>query len=70
MAVPDQVSRARAQLQHAREIRREQAADFWQRTIMSDGPEDEEEDWFRPVWETEDELDPPGPPFYAEILRF
>jgi HTH DNA binding domain len=29
---------------------------------MSDGPEDEEEDWFRPVWETEDEaaLDPPG----------
>ena len=29
---------------------------------MSDGPEDEEEDWFRPVWETEDELDPPGPP--------
>ena len=29
---------------------------------MSDGPEDEEEDWFRPVWETEDEDDPPGPP--------
>jgi hypothetical protein len=30
---------------------------------MSDGPEDEEEVWFRPVWETEDEaaLDPPGP---------
>jgi hypothetical protein len=27
---------------------------------MSD--EDEEEDWFRPVWETEDELDPPGRP--------
>ena len=29
---------------------------------MSDGPEDEEEDWFRPVWETEDEaaLDPVG----------
>jgi len=30
--MPDQVSRARAQLHHAREIRREQAADFWQRT--------------------------------------
>ena len=31
---------------------------------MSDGPEDEDDDWFRPVWETEDEaaLDPPGPP--------
>ena len=31
---------------------------------MSDGPEDEEDDWFRPVWETEDEtdLDPPGQP--------
>jgi hypothetical protein len=32
---------------------------------MSDGlPEHDEEDWFRPVWETEDEaeLDPPGPP--------
>jgi hypothetical protein len=31
---------------------------------MSDGPEDEEEDWFRPVWETEDEaaLDPPARP--------
>lgn len=31
---------------------------------MSDGPEDEDENWFRPVWETEDaaELDPPGRP--------
>ena len=29
---------------------------------MSDIPEDEEENWFRPVWETEDELDPPGQP--------
>jgi HTH DNA binding domain len=29
---------------------------------MADGLADEEEDWFRPVWETEDELDPPGPP--------
>ncbi len=29
---------------------------------MSDGPEDEEENWFRPVWETEDERDPPGRP--------
>jgi HTH DNA binding domain len=34
--------------------------EFWRK--MSDGPEDEEEDWFRPVWETEDELDPPGAP--------
>ena len=30
----DKVSRARAQLHHAREIRQERAADFWQRTIM------------------------------------
>jgi hypothetical protein len=30
----DDVSRARAQLHHAREIRQERAADFWQRTIM------------------------------------
>jgi hypothetical protein len=29
---------------------------------MSDGLEDEEENWFRPVWETEDEVDPPGRP--------
>ena len=31
---------------------------------MSEGPEDEEEYWFRPVWETDDEaaLDPPGRP--------
>jgi hypothetical protein len=29
---------------------------------MSDEDENEEEDWFRPVWETEDELDPPGAP--------
>jgi hypothetical protein len=29
---------------------------------MADGSTVEEEDWFRPVWETEDELDPPGPP--------
>lgn len=28
---------------------------------MSDGPDDEDDNWFRPVWETEDELDPPGP---------
>jgi hypothetical protein len=29
---------------------------------MSVGPGDEDEDWFRPVWETEDQaaLDPPG----------
>jgi hypothetical protein len=35
---------------------------FWRK--MSDGPEDDEENWFRPVWEIEDEaaLDPPGPP--------
>ena len=30
----DQVTRARAQPHHAREIRQERAADFWQRTIM------------------------------------
>jgi hypothetical protein len=30
----DQITRARAQLHHAREIRQEQAAEFWQRTIM------------------------------------
>jgi HTH DNA binding domain len=29
---------------------------------MADGLANEGEDWFRPVWETEDELDPPGPP--------
>jgi HTH DNA binding domain len=29
---------------------------------MSDEVENEEEDWFRPVWETEDEPDPPGRP--------
>jgi len=29
---------------------------------MAGEAEDEEEDWFRPVWETEDELDPPGFP--------
>src|SRR6516164_6622324 len=29
---------------------------------MAGEAEDEEEDWFRPVWETEDELDPPGHP--------
>ena len=29
---------------------------------MSDGLENDEEDWFRPVWETEDEIDPPGRP--------
>lgn len=29
---------------------------------MSDELEDDEEDWFRPVWETGDELDPPGRP--------
>ena len=27
---------------------------------MSDGLDNDEENWFRPVWETEDELDPPG----------
>jgi hypothetical protein len=32
--MPDKGSRARAQLHHAREIRQERAADFWQRTIM------------------------------------
>jgi hypothetical protein len=32
--MPDKVSRARADLHHAREIRQERAADFWQRTIM------------------------------------
>ena len=32
--MPDKVSRAPAQLHHAREIRQERAADFWQRTIM------------------------------------
>ena len=32
--MPDQVSRVRAQLHHAREIRQERAAEFWQRTIM------------------------------------
>ena len=38
------------------------ALKFWRK--MSDGPEDDEENWFRPVWEIEDEaaLDPPGPP--------
>jgi hypothetical protein len=30
----DQVSRARTQLHHAREIREERAAEFWQRTII------------------------------------
>jgi hypothetical protein len=31
---------------------------------MSGDPEDDDENWFRPVWETEDEaaLEPPGPP--------
>ena len=29
---------------------------------MTGGLEDKEENWFRPTWETEDELDPPGPP--------
>jgi hypothetical protein len=40
--------------------RRIKRLEFWCK--MSDGPEDEEEDWFRPVWETDDEavLDPPG----------
>lgn len=32
--MPDQVSRARAQLHHARETRQERAAEFWQRVIM------------------------------------
>jgi hypothetical protein len=27
---------------------------------MSNGGENEEEDWFRPPWETEEEIDPPG----------
>lgn len=30
----DQVSRARTQLHHTREIREERAAEFWQRTII------------------------------------
>jgi hypothetical protein len=30
----DQVSRARAQLHQAREVRQERAAEFWQRTII------------------------------------
>jgi hypothetical protein len=30
----DPVSRARAQLHHARELRQEQAAEFWQRMIV------------------------------------
>jgi hypothetical protein len=34
MAMPDKVSRAQAQLHHAREIRQERAAEFWQRIIM------------------------------------
>jgi hypothetical protein len=33
---------------------------YWRE--MSDGLENEDEDWFRPVWETEVELDPPGRP--------
>ena len=31
--MPDKVSRVRARLHDAREIRQERAADFWQRTI-------------------------------------
>src|SRR5215469_2146476 len=30
--------------------------------MADEGEDEEEEDWFRPVWETEDELDPPGFP--------
>ena len=30
----DQVSRARTQLHHARELREERAAEFWQRTLI------------------------------------
>jgi hypothetical protein len=30
----DQVSRARTQLHHTREIREERAAEFWERTII------------------------------------
>src|SRR5215469_9169289 len=30
--------------------------------MADEGEDEEEEDWFRPVWETDDELDPPGPP--------
>lgn len=29
---------------------------------MSGDPADEEEFWYRPVWETDDEIEPPGPP--------
>jgi HTH DNA binding domain len=29
---------------------------------MPGDPEDEEEFWHRPVWETDDEIEPPGPP--------
>jgi hypothetical protein len=29
---------------------------------MPGDPEDEEEFWYRPVWETDDEIEPPGPP--------
>ncbi|HKI15256.1 MAG TPA: hypothetical protein VKA12_09690, partial [Roseiarcus sp.] len=32
------------------------------RRKMPGDPEEEDEDWFRPVWETEDEPEPPGPP--------
>jgi len=30
--------------------------------VAGEGEDEEEEDWFRPVWESEDELDPPGYP--------
>jgi hypothetical protein len=29
---------------------------------MPGDPEEDDDDWFRPVWETEDEAEPPGPP--------